>query len=54
MGAALRFQNHKTNSTFQFAKHMKIEEQISFLGKSRAGIGVGTPARLAELIENGR
>lgn len=32
---------------------MKIEEQISMLGKSRTGIGVGTPARLMDLMENG-
>src|SRR5690606_37885419 len=37
----------------QFAKHMKIEEQINMLGKSRTGIGVGTPARLMDLMENG-
>lgn len=42
-----------TNSVPQFAKHMKIEEQISMLGKSRTGIGVGTPARLMDLMENG-
>lgn len=42
-----------TNPVLQFAKHMKIEEQISMLGKSRTGIGVGTPARLMDLMENG-
>lgn len=37
----------------QFAKHMKIEEQITYLKNKKTGIGVGTPARLADLIENG-
>ncbi|KAG5952127.1 hypothetical protein E4U53_001586 [Claviceps sorghi] len=34
-----------------FAKHMKIEEQATFLRTRRTGIGVGTPARLIELME---
>jgi protein CMS1 len=38
----------------QFAKHMKVEEQVTFLKNRKSGIGVGTPARLAELIDNGR
>lgn len=37
----------------QFAKHFKVEEQTSFLEKSRTGIAVGTPQRLIDLIENG-
>lgn len=37
----------------QFAKHFKVEEQVSFLKKSRTGIAVGTPQRLIDLIENG-
>lgn len=37
----------------QFAKHFKLEEQASFLKKNRTGIGVGTPQRLIDLIENG-
>lgn len=36
-----------------FAKHMKVEEQVTFLKNRKSGIGVGTPARLIELIENG-
>ncbi|KAG7291680.1 csm1-like protein [Staphylotrichum longicolle] len=36
----------------QFAKHFKVEEQVSFLKKSRTGIAVGTPQRLIDLIEN--
>ena len=37
----------------QFAKHIKIEEQVNFLKNKKTGIGVGTPARLADLIDNG-
>ncbi|KAK0633623.1 U3-containing 90S pre-ribosomal complex subunit-domain containing protein [Immersiella caudata] len=36
-----------------FAKHFKVEEQVSFLQKSKTGISVGTPQRLSDLIENG-
>ena len=38
----------------QFAKHMKVEEQVTFLKNRKTGISVGTPARLAELIDNGK
>lgn len=30
---------------------MKVDEQVSFLKNKKAGIGVGTPARLMELID---
>ncbi|KOS22408.1 Protein cms1 [Escovopsis weberi] len=36
-----------------FAKHMKVEEQVALLKNKKTGIGVGTPARLAELIDSG-
>ncbi|KAL6871318.1 U3-90S pre-ribosomal complex subunit domain-containing protein [Trichoderma novae-zelandiae] len=36
-----------------FAKHMKVEEQVALLQNKKIGIGVGTPARLMELIDNG-
>ncbi|KAF7532015.1 hypothetical protein G7Z17_g13683 [Cylindrodendrum hubeiense] len=36
-----------------FAKHMKVDEQVEFLKKHSIGIGIGTPARLIELIKNG-
>lgn len=38
----------------QFAKHFKIEEQVKFLGEHRTGISVGTPARLMDLMDNGK
>lgn len=39
---------------WQFAKHMKVDEQVSFLKNKKSGIGVGTPARLTELVNNGK
>jgi protein CMS1 len=33
---------------------MKVEEQVKFLEKHRTGICVGTPARLMDLIDNGK
>lgn len=38
----------------QFAKHMKVDEQVNFLQGHRTGIAVGTPARLMDLIDNGK
>jgi protein CMS1 len=38
----------------QFAKHMKVEEQVQFLEKHKTGICVGTPARLMDLMDNGK
>lgn len=45
--------NHKSLTSLQFAKHFKVEEQVSFLQKHNTGIAVGTPQRLIDLIENG-
>ncbi|RGP58764.1 DNA/rna helicase, dead/deah box type [Fusarium sporotrichioides] len=38
---------------WQFAKHMKVEEQVQFLENHKTGICVGTPARLMDLMDNG-
>lgn len=38
----------------QFAKHFKVAEQVEFLKKNRTGIAVGTPARLMDLLDNGK
>jgi hypothetical protein len=38
---------------WQFAKHIKIEEQVNILQTQRTGIGVGTPVRMIDLIEKG-
>ncbi|KAK2590754.1 Protein cms1 [Conoideocrella luteorostrata] len=51
---AVRKFSSKDNSVAKlFAKHMKVDEQVAFLKNRKSGIGVGTPARLIELIENG-
>ncbi|KJZ75713.1 hypothetical protein HIM_04870 [Hirsutella minnesotensis 3608] len=51
---AVRQFSSKDNAVAKlFAKHIKIDEQITFLSNRKTGIGVGTPARLMELIENG-
>lgn len=33
---------------------MKVDDQVAFLQGHKTGIGVGTPARLIELIDNGK
>jgi len=33
---------------------MKVEEQVQFLQNHKTGICVGTPARLMDLIDNGK
>ncbi|KAI9016768.1 U3-containing 90S pre-ribosomal complex subunit-domain containing protein [Hyaloraphidium curvatum] len=36
-----------------WARHMDVEDQGAFLGKSRHLLGVGTPGRLVQLVEQG-
>ncbi|KAF7557051.1 hypothetical protein G7046_g6138 [Stylonectria norvegica] len=48
-----RFSRKDNTVAKLFAKHMKVEEQVLLLQNKKTGIGVGTPARLMELIENG-
>jgi hypothetical protein len=43
-----------TDVSSKFAKHMKVDDQVAFLQGHKTGIGVGTPARLIELIDNGK
>ncbi|KAH6628550.1 U3-containing 90S pre-ribosomal complex subunit-domain containing protein [Chaetomium tenue] len=50
--AVRKFQKKDNSVAKLFAKHFKLEEQVSFLQKSRTGIAVGTPQRLIDLIEN--
>jgi superfamily II DNA/RNA helicase len=33
---------------------MKVEEQVQFLQNHKTGICVGTPARLMDLLDNGK
>ncbi|KAL2161301.1 hypothetical protein VTH06DRAFT_8521 [Thermothelomyces fergusii] len=51
--ALRKFQKKGNTVAKLFAKHFKLEEQVSFLQKSRTGIAVGTPQRLIDLIEHG-
>ncbi|CAI6094074.1 unnamed protein product [Clonostachys chloroleuca] len=51
--AVRKFQTKNCAVAKLFAKHMKIEEQITYLKSKKTGIAVGTPARLADLIDNG-
>ncbi|KAL5606703.1 hypothetical protein BROUX41_003099 [Berkeleyomyces rouxiae] len=48
-----KFQSKSCTIAKLFAKHMKVAEQVEFLGKHQVGLCVGTPSRLTELIENG-
>ncbi|KAF5679533.1 hypothetical protein FDENT_8681 [Fusarium denticulatum] len=49
-----KFQSKENSVAKLFAKHMKVEEQVKFLQNHRTGICVGTPARLMDLIDNGK
>jgi hypothetical protein len=37
-----------------FAKHIKLKEAIETVSNTRMGIGVGTPQRLIDLINDGK
>ncbi|KAL8387306.1 hypothetical protein RB595_010005 [Gaeumannomyces hyphopodioides] len=51
---ALRKYQKKGNTVAKlFAKHIKMEEAISFLQKNHTGVAVGTPVRLMDLLDNG-
>jgi len=47
------FKREKCKIAKLFAKHMKIKDQEKFLKKSVIHIGLGTPKRMADLIESG-
>ena len=36
-----------------FAKHIKLKEQIEMVKKARIGMGVGTPQRMMDLLNDG-
>ncbi|KAK9593144.1 Protein cms1 [Aspergillus fumigatus] len=51
---ALRaFQSKDSTVGKLFAKHIKLEEAKQFLQRARIGLGVGTPARILDLIDAG-
>jgi len=37
-----------------FAKHIKLKEAVETVTKTRMGIGVGTPQRLIDLLDDGK
>lgn len=41
-------------NALQFAKHIKLEEAVSFLKNNSTGVAVGTPVRLMDLLDNGK
>ncbi|KAH8882724.1 hypothetical protein GQ53DRAFT_700608 [Thozetella sp. PMI_491] len=51
--AVRKFQKKGNAVAKLFAKHIKLEEAVTFLNSNRTGIAVGTPARLIDLLENG-
>lgn len=36
-----------------FAKHMKLQDQITYLRRTKVGVAAGTPGRLSQLLEAG-
>ncbi|KAK4555232.1 Protein cms1 [Recurvomyces mirabilis] len=51
--ALRRFQTKDCMVTKLFAKHIKMKEAIEMVQKSRMGIGVGTPQRVIDLLDDG-
>jgi len=33
-----------------FAKHFKLEDHVTYLGKTKVGVAVGTPGRIGQLL----
>ena len=54
LARALRgFQTKQALVAKLFAKHIKMKEAVEMVKKSRINIGVGTPQRIFDLLENG-
>ena len=52
--ALRKFQSKQALVAKLFAKHIKLKEAVETVKKSRINIGVGTPQRIYDLLENGR
>lgn len=52
--ALRKFQTKESMVAKLFAKHIKLKEAIETTKKTRMGIGIGTPQRLFDLLENGK
>ncbi|MCJ1411984.1 hypothetical protein MMC19_006076 [Ptychographa xylographoides] len=48
------FETKDSAVTKLFAKHIKLKDAVGYVGKTRMGIGVGTPARLIALLDSGQ
>ncbi|KAL9095812.1 MAG: hypothetical protein Q9165_001809 [Trypethelium subeluteriae] len=48
-----KFQSKDATVAKLFAKHIKFKEAVDMVKKFRIGIGVGTPQRLIDLLDNG-
>lgn len=51
--ALRKFQTKEAFVAKLFAKHIKLKEAIETVKKTRINIGVGTPQRIFDLLENG-
>ncbi|CAK3790190.1 Hypothetical predicted protein [Lecanosticta acicola] len=51
--ALRKFQTKESMVAKLFAKHIKLKEAIETVKKTRIGIGVGTPQRIIDLMEDG-
>lgn len=49
----VEFKREKCKIAKLFAKHIKLKEQEKFLKKAVIHIGIGTPKRMADLLESG-
>ncbi|KAG7007733.1 racA [Physcia stellaris] len=47
------FQTKEVSVAKLFAKHIKLKDAIKYVKKTRIGIGIGTPARLIDLLDAG-
>ena len=52
--AVRKFQTKEALVAKLFAKHIKLKEAIEIVQKARINIGVGTPQRIYDLLENGK
>ena len=51
--ALRKFQTKKATVAKLFAKHIKLKEAIETTQKTRMNIGIGTPQRLIDLLDQG-
>lgn len=51
--ALRKFQTKESMVAKLFAKHIKLKEAIDTVKKTRMGVGVGTPQRIIDLLDDG-